>query len=951
MLRPMGGGPGIGGFDLEGELGRGAMGVVYRARQRSTGREVALKVMATRVARDAGQRERFRREGEIMAGLRHPGVLAIHAAGLEGDTAWLACELVEGARTLDEAADGQPLRRKVELVRDVARALGHAHRAGVVHRDVKPANVLVDAAGRVRVADFGMALSEELERLTQTGHAVGTPAYMSPEQMVGERAQIGPRSDVWAAGVMLYELLTGRLPFQAGSIQALIHAVALGEVDPPSAHAPDVPAPLDAIVLASLASHPEGRQVDGDALADELDAWLAGGDPRGGRPVRRARRRAALALGALVCGAAPLVVLVRGVVERRGAAAALDDAGAWDGAALAAWALGAGHGPPPDRADLAERAGSLAALEARLAEPADRARAAELRLRLVAHERLLGVARPAGTTPTDLLVTAALAADDERAPPELVVAAIASAAAADGVPGAVPLLARALARALERRAPTPDTVAGLLASAPPALRAALVEPVRPWVTREALAAREGLAAGRLDSLLALGPLLDLAGAVNAAPPPALVVGPPPRPEEEEPDFAAPVPVEAPRLWSEVLRALKVRPADEVVAAITSAIERVGRGSAAPLLRALRQASSGDLERKGADALLALRFDAEACRVDPRGSRALSREPVERALRELAADAGPGGAEALAALSRLALASPVPVWPGKLQEEPLRRLAAARPWSRSARAARLPAPGKGEPGPELLEVVAAPTDDLSDGAHEGLVRRLGLAAMEAAAQRASAGEVAPLTAAAWAEACRRPLPAARLGAETGALVAALGALVAEGRVRRPLEVPPLHLAPPPWLEDARAWRLARAQALVAMGRRLASRDDAGAARLLGAGVARLLAEEAGVERLDAYEDTEFADVLLAQCLYRLEDYEGVLATLERPRTLPWRRRSASLVATVTVALIQLNRHEEALALIDEVTAHWRTQDQADPQTIEVLRSLERSRGRVRVNPKR
>ncbi|MCO5164929.1 MAG: serine/threonine protein kinase [Planctomycetes bacterium] len=184
-------------FLLLGELGRGATGAVYRARDLERGGEVALKVALARP--EWVRLQRFLREGEVTAALRHPNIVGIHSMGVADGRPYLAYELVEGARQLDEAARGAPLGRRVELVRDAARALGHAHARGVVHRDVKPANVLVDGAGRVRVADFGLAQALDHERLTVTGALLGTPAYMAPEQLRARRGDVGPPTDVWAS--------------------------------------------------------------------------------------------------------------------------------------------------------------------------------------------------------------------------------------------------------------------------------------------------------------------------------------------------------------------------------------------------------------------------------------------------------------------------------------------------------------------------------------------------------------------------------------------------------------------------------------------------------------------------------------------------------------------------------------------------------------------------------
>jgi serine/threonine-protein kinase len=266
----------FGAYELQAILGSGGMGVVYRAWDPALARHVALKVMTSRPT--AGRLERFRREGELAAALDHPGIVRVHSAGDVDGCPFLACALVEDCRTLDVVVKLVDLRRRVELLRDAARALGHAHARGVTHRDVKPSNLLVGRDGVLRVADFGLATGRDVERLTETGAFVGTPGYTPPEQMHVGADGIGPRADVWALGVVLYEALTGALPFELTSINAYIAQVRADAPRPPSARAPEVPAALDAICLRALARDPGRRFKDGDAFADALDAWLRG-DP------------------------------------------------------------------------------------------------------------------------------------------------------------------------------------------------------------------------------------------------------------------------------------------------------------------------------------------------------------------------------------------------------------------------------------------------------------------------------------------------------------------------------------------------------------------------------------------------------------------------------------------------------------------------------------------------
>jgi tetratricopeptide (TPR) repeat protein len=351
-----------GRYELVSLLGRGGMGAVWRARDlEAGGREVALKLVLASGS-DASRRARFQREGEVTASLSHPGIVRVHAAGDLDGVPFLAYELVEGGRTFEHVlGPATPLSTKVELVRDAARALGAAHQRGVVHRDVKPSNVLVDAAGHVRVADFGLAAAAGLERLTQTGALVGTPTHMAPEQLVSG-ATPGPTTDVWALGVVLYQALTGALPFRAETLLQLGMQISSGAYTAPRALVPDLPIALEAICVTALAPSPADRYPHGDALADDLDRWLAGDAPTlAALPARRRlRRRAHLALG--VCVAAALLGLAaaaQGWAARRRARFERE-ALAREADVFARQAIGR---PDPLRVDAAERQALLARLE------------------------------------------------------------------------------------------------------------------------------------------------------------------------------------------------------------------------------------------------------------------------------------------------------------------------------------------------------------------------------------------------------------------------------------------------------------------------------------------------------------------------------------------------------------------------------------------------------------
>lgn len=261
----------LGKWTLLSELGRGASGVVFRARAPG-GVEVALKVLA----RDGERaRRRFTREAEIAAGLDHPGILRVHELGQAGGHLVIASELVEGACASGWVLPGLPLSRRAALVRDAARALGYAHARGVVHRDVKSDNLLVAPDGRVLVIDFGLAWGEELSRLTRSGHSVGTPTHMAPEQVLVERAALGPPTDVWGLGVVLYQALTGALPFPGPSWVEMHDQILAASPVPPRVLVPELSPALEAVCLRALAREPGQRFADGEAMARALDEALA----------------------------------------------------------------------------------------------------------------------------------------------------------------------------------------------------------------------------------------------------------------------------------------------------------------------------------------------------------------------------------------------------------------------------------------------------------------------------------------------------------------------------------------------------------------------------------------------------------------------------------------------------------------------------------------------------
>jgi serine/threonine-protein kinase len=268
------------------------MGVVFRARDPAADRLVALKVLAHEAAPAGTRRQRMEREGELTAHLDHPHVVRVHSAGSIEGRRYLAYELLEGSRPLSEAWD-LPLERRLELLRQAAAGLAHAHERGILHRDVKADNILVTAAGEAKLADFGVATAVGLERLTRTGALIGTPSHMAPEQVTGDRGTLGPATDVWALGVTLYHQLTGELPFDAETLVGYIQAIKIGRYPLPSRVAPGVSPPLEAVVRGALQVTPAHRFPHAGAFAEALEVAL-----NGRRPTRLTPRRAgAVALG------------------------------------------------------------------------------------------------------------------------------------------------------------------------------------------------------------------------------------------------------------------------------------------------------------------------------------------------------------------------------------------------------------------------------------------------------------------------------------------------------------------------------------------------------------------------------------------------------------------------------------------------------------------------------
>ncbi len=269
--------PAIDGYDILSVVGNGGMGIVYQATQVRLGRVVALKMI---LAAGATPRDlaRFQEEARAVAALQHPNIVQVFETGEAGGRPYLALEFVRGG-SLAQHLKGQPAapRRAAELAVVLARAVQHAHENGIVHRDLKPANILLDPDGTPKVADFGLAkrLNDD-SGFTQTGTVVGSPSYMPPEQAVGDVKAVGPHSDIYSLGAILYELLTGRPPFRGETILQTIQQVSEHPPVPPAALQPGVPRDLEVICLKCLEKLPGERYRTAAALADDLGRFLAG---------------------------------------------------------------------------------------------------------------------------------------------------------------------------------------------------------------------------------------------------------------------------------------------------------------------------------------------------------------------------------------------------------------------------------------------------------------------------------------------------------------------------------------------------------------------------------------------------------------------------------------------------------------------------------------------------
>jgi tRNA A-37 threonylcarbamoyl transferase component Bud32 len=283
--------PAVAGFEILEELGRGGMGVVYKARQNNLSRLVALKMVLAGAHAGPDALARFHNEAQAVASLQHPDIVQIHDVGQVGGLPYISLEFIDGG-SLDRRIESRPQEpmQAARTIRIVARAIHAAHLRGIIHRDLKPANILLTADGRPKITDFGLArrLGDDSDQ-TRTGTIVGTPDYMAPEQALGQAHDAGPLADQHALGAILYELLTGRPPFRGATAHDTIEQVRTQEPVPPKRLQPKVPRDLETICLKCLQKEPHRRYPSADALADDLDRFLDGRTIRA-RPVSAVAR-------------------------------------------------------------------------------------------------------------------------------------------------------------------------------------------------------------------------------------------------------------------------------------------------------------------------------------------------------------------------------------------------------------------------------------------------------------------------------------------------------------------------------------------------------------------------------------------------------------------------------------------------------------------------------------
>src|SRR6476660_306591 len=266
----------LGDYELLEEVGRGGQGVVFRARQKSLNRTVALKIIGLGQWATKAHLKRFRLEAEAAARLEHPGIVPIHEVGERDGSCYFSMKFVEGGQ-LDAIPkrEPMPIRQAVELIAKVARTVHYAHEHGILHRDIKPGNILLDAKGEPHLTDFGLArLVEADSTVTGTLEVLGTPSYMAPEQAAGNNAAVSSATDVYGLGAVLYQLLTGQPPFAGGTTYETIKLLLDTEPRQPRQLNPKIDRDLSTICLKCLEKDPKRRYSSAVALDEDLERWL-----------------------------------------------------------------------------------------------------------------------------------------------------------------------------------------------------------------------------------------------------------------------------------------------------------------------------------------------------------------------------------------------------------------------------------------------------------------------------------------------------------------------------------------------------------------------------------------------------------------------------------------------------------------------------------------------------